>query len=91
MKKSNKITPLEDYISIESDIRAAIKQACETHNVSQHKIGKLAGIHPIQINWFMKGEKTLALPTVAKIAKAVKELENDRVSKEVERITKAPK
>ena len=56
-----------------------IIKTCTLHGVSKYKLGKIAGIHPIQINWFVSGEKTLSLPTVAKIAKAVKLIEDEKL------------
>ena len=91
MKNKKTVTPLENYAAIGNDLRASIKLAFETHNISQHKLGKLAGIHPIQIGWFLKGEKTLALPTVEKIALAVKKLEEQRIDANVKKLSKSPK
>lgn len=89
MKKKKYIKPLEEYVDIENDLRDSIKQAYEVHGISQHRLGKAAGIHPIQIGWFVKGEKTLSLPTIAKIARAVKKLETERIGRELSKIEKS--
>ena len=92
MKKNTKkaVTPLEDYATIENDLRASILDAYQKHGISQHKLGRAAGIHPIQIGWFIKGEKTLALPTITKLAIAVKKIEEERIAKAAEKLSKAP-
>lgn len=54
-------------MDIVEQLREALRKAPDTH----YAIGKAAGVDPGQISRFISGERSITLPTAAKLAEAL--------------------
>jgi transcriptional regulator with XRE-family HTH domain len=55
----------------DENFKKEISEYLEKHKMSEHGLAIKAGIHPAQLNNYMKGEKRLYTETVEKLALAM--------------------